>query len=139
MTLSDGIIIACSIIGLLISLYFTLAHYHILKPDAAFIPAICRMDQGICRRILQAREARILVLPNFALGLLYYCAIILYVFVQPKGLAHVTTAAALATVVLGVYLTYTLLATLKLNCVLCYASHVNNAILFIALIAKHSE
>lgn len=139
MTALDTLIVSCSILGLLISMYFTLVYYRLMKPDAVFVPAFCRLDEATCQYLMSTRNARILGAPNFVLGLLYYCGMIPYIVVTDVHNAiplTVVTFVSLFTVLLGVYLVYGLLYKLKTHCVLCYTSHACNFIIFLALIGR---
>ncbi|MEE9225544.1 MAG: vitamin K epoxide reductase family protein [Bacteroidota bacterium] len=122
--------------GFLVSLYFTLVYYKLMVPDAKFVPSICQLSEETCWTILSTREARVLGVPNFLLGLIYYLGLIT---LGAFGLIHASTPGfealmtiSLFTVLLGVYLTYSLLSKLRVVCVLCIASHVINV--FIAMI-----
>lgn len=137
--MADTIILACSTIGFLISLYFTLVYYRLMKPDTAFVPAFCRLDEPTCQYLMGTRNARILGARNFVLGLLYYAALI--VFVWTDGLNGVISQGfvifiSLFTVLLGIYLVYGLIAKLKIHCILCYTSHACNLLIFLALLGK---
>jgi uncharacterized membrane protein len=138
-TVPDFIILACSAVGLLVSLYFTLVYYRIMKPDARFVPSFCRLDEATCQYLMGTRNAKILGARNFVLGLLYYAALIIYISVEnvqrtiPIGFVIFVS---LFTVLLGIYLVYGLIVKLKTDCVLCYTSHAINFIILIALIAK---
>ncbi|MBI2619279.1 MAG: vitamin K epoxide reductase family protein [Ignavibacteriales bacterium] len=125
-----------SFCGLIISLYFTLVYNGLIKPDARWIPRACRMEKGTCDTILHTREAKILGIPNFYLGLLYY-AVLLWVSLDPEAFDMLSSQIRFAsggTVLLGIILTYSLLYKLKVNCVLCFASHILNFILFLLLL-----
>lgn len=138
MILLDAVILACSFIGLLISLYFTLVYYHFLKPDTAIVPVFCRLDEATCQQLLRTRNAKILGAPNFLFGLLYYAGIMWYAVGIVKSIpATAVICVSLFTLFLGIYLVYGLVAKLKIHCVLCYTSHACNLIIFIALMAKY--
>ena len=141
MNLPDAVILVCSFFGLLISLYFTLVYYHLLKPDAAVVPFFCRLDEATCQHLMSTRNARILGAPNFVFGLLYYTGMIFYsagwVALRNVVPLSLVTFVSLFTVVLAVYLVYGLIVKLRTHCVLCYTSHACNFIIFLALIAKH--
>ena len=122
--------------GFLISLYFTLVNYKLMAPDANFVPSSCQLSEQTCQTILSTREARVLGIPNFLLGLTYYLGMII---LASFGLIHPLTwgynalmVISLFTVLLGGYLIYSLVSKLRVVCVLCIASHVIN--LFIVAI-----
>ena len=139
MTISDAIILLCSILGLSISLYFTLVYYRLIKPDATFVPKFCRLDEATCQYLMSTRNARILGARNFVLGLLYYSVLILYVTLvslQQTISFEFVAGISLFTVLLGIYLVYGLIVKLKTHCLLCYTSHALNLIIFLSLIMK---
>lgn len=124
-----------SLVGLLISLYFTLVYHKLMPPDARFIPKFCRLDQSSCESILNNRDARVFGVPNFYLGLVFY----LFVFVAsllPELMqsAHlILVAAAGLSVATSLFLSYSLIIRIKTHCILCFASHVINLLIFIFL------
>jgi uncharacterized membrane protein len=136
MSIENGLII-CGILGFLISLYFTLVYYGLMKPSQWFIPPICRMDEGTCQTIIHTSDAKILGAPNFVLGLSYYITVIAYAsvpFLQQTIILHrFLLAISFATIILGVYLSYSLLFKLRTTCVLCFSSHVLNLIIVMLL------
>ena len=139
MAIRIGLIVLCGL-GLSISLYFTMVYFKVMKPDQWFVPRVCRMEEGTCSFIIRTPDARIFGLPNFVLGLLYYTALIA-VNIASSTQAHellyqLLSAVSVGTVLLGVYLTYSLLFKLKTNCVLCFTSHIVNAVIMILLIIQ---
>ena len=132
-------ILVFSSLGFLISAYFTLAYYGVIRPDAMFVPKICRLDERTCQYLMGTRNAKVLGARNFVLGLLYYVGLILYIGVPSIDRivpAVVVTGISLFTVLLGIYLVYGLIVTLKTHCVLCYASHALNLGIFLLLITR---
>ena len=139
LAIPDTIILACSIVGLLISVYFTLTYYRVIRPDAMFLPKFCRLDEATCQYLMGTRNAQILGVRNFVLGLLYYTALIIYVGVPSFEVVisvDLVAGISLLTVVLGVYLVYGLIAKLKTHCVLCYTSHAVNFGIFVSFLVK---
>lgn len=136
MTVANIVILVCSALGFFISLYFTLVYYRLMRPDAAIVPWFCRMDERTCQSLLNTRNARILGAPNFLFGVLYYAAMALFITGAIRISLALATFAALSTVVLGVYLVYGLIVTLKTRCVLCYTTHACNLLIFAALVVK---
>ncbi|MFQ5797723.1 MAG: vitamin K epoxide reductase family protein [Bacteroidota bacterium] len=122
--------------GFLVSLYFTLVYYKLMAPDTKFVPSICRLGEQTCRTILSTREARVLGVPNFLLGLIYYLGLITlgaFELIHPSTWGYeALMTISLLTVLLGVYLTHSLLSKLRVVCVLCIAGHLINV--FIAII-----
>ena len=126
-------------LGFLISLYFTLVSYGVIKADQRFIPNICSMEEGVCQQIIHTHEARIFGLPNSVLGIIYYMIVI------AMGLFQIESAASLyrliiivsgGTVVLGAYLSFVLIVKIRVPCVLCFTSHGINTIIFLHLISQ---
>ncbi len=133
----ESLLLLLTATGFLISLYFTGVYYGYLKSDIWWIPAFCRMDQHSCQSILQTSEARIFGIPNFVLGLLFYCALFIVIIGNSNGfLFDIILAAALFTVILAVSLVYALRIRLKTDCVLCYTAHGINTLIAIILIIK---
>ena len=138
---SEMIVLACSVLGLLISFYFVLVYYGVMKPDAAFIPRFCRLDEKTCQYLMSTQNARILGTPNFVLGLLYYSFMILYTSIDLVSILVPFAIVALGssfTILLGIYLVYGLIVKLKTNCILCFTSHTLNLVIFLALITNYS-
>ncbi len=129
------LIVLCSSVGMVISLYFALVYHGMVEPDARWIPRVCRMEKGTCDTILRTQDAKVLGVPNFYPGILFYSTI-LWAVISPDIAADtmdlIRTASGI-TVLLGIYLTYSLLRRVRVNCVFCFASHAINLILFILL------
>ena len=130
----------CGTIGCLISLYFTLVYYKFINADQWFLPRVCKMDEGMCQMIIHTRDAGMFGIPNFVLGLVYYLAIIFYANVsflqQTMYINNFLLFVSRGTVILGVYLSYSLLFKVKTLCVLCFSCHILNLILMILLLSK---
>ena len=77
--------------------------------------------------------------PNSLLGQCFYAAIIVGVPLgalseQPWAMLYL--GVSLVTVGLGIFLTYTLLFVTRVPCVLCFTSHVINAVIFGLLLTR---
>lgn len=121
---------ALAALGLYVSAYFTLVYCGWAAPGSRLVPQVCRLDAHHCTTILHTRYARVLGVPNSAVGLVYYGAVLgLALAGALPVLAPLLLAAGLLTVGLGVYLTYHLLVTLRVPCPLCLASHGINLVL----------
>lgn len=119
-----------ALVGLAIAGYFTGVSYRLIAADAPFIPRRCRIGEAACARVLDSPRARVFGLPNSLLGMAYYLGVI--------GLAVAGAGAvpgwmlvgyrlvALGTVVLGAYLSVSLLFITRVPCVLCFAAHALN-------------
>lgn len=127
-----------ALIGLLDALYFLLVDAGIIRPDARFVPPVCRMDEATCARVLDTRYARVFGVSNASLGLLWYVVVAAaagYALIEgaiPFCLGFVVVAGA--TVLLSVYLAWALLARLGTPCVLCFVGHGVNALIFSAFV-----
>ena len=138
----DAVLIALSMAGFSVSTYFTGVAYRWLRPDAKWIPTFCQMGKQTCASIIFTPRARIFWLPNSLLGQIYYLALSIGI---PLGLLaepRVFTlymGASLLTVVLAVYLSYSLLMITRVPCRLCFTSHGINVAIFILLLLNYPE
>ena len=132
------ILIGLCLVGFVISSYFTGVAYHWVRPDTRWIPAICRMGEQTCAAIVFTPRARVFGLPNSVLGQLFYAALattaVSGALDRPPPYYALLVASG-ATVLLGVYLTWSLLFVTRVNCVLCFTSHAINLVLFVMLVA----
>ena len=129
-----GILAALSF---LISSYFTAVAYRWIKPDAHWIPSFCRMGEQTCASIVFTPRARVFGLPNSILGQVFYVALIAAVvgeFLFTKPLIYVYLLVSLVTVLLGMYLSYSLLFLTRVPCKLCFNSHAINLVIFVLLV-----
>jgi len=129
-----------SAMGFLISSYFTAVVYQWIEPDSKWIPSFCRMEKQTCVSVVFTPRARVMGLPNSVLGQLFYIALIAglwkdFVFIHPYYYFYICVS--LATVVLGLYLTYSLLFLTRVPCKLCFASHGFNLVIFVLLLVKN--
>lgn len=137
MLIATGLLVL-SVIGLLISFYFTLVTYRLMSADQRFIPAFCRMTDRSCASIVDSRQARLFGVPNSLLGIAYYLGVILWVAFSLRSVPRLTgglIVVSLGTVLSGLYLLYSLLVVLKVRCILCLASHILNAMILLLLVA----
>ena len=120
-----GALVGLAAVGLLIASYFTAVAYRWMRPDARWIPPVCRLGE--------ATAARVFGVPNSLLGQIYYASLLAG---APAGaldeprLRIAWLAASLVTVGLGAYLTWSLLFVTRVACVLCFTSHAINAVIF---------
>ena len=131
------LLLLLAVVGLLISSYFTAVAYRWMRPDARWIPPVCRMDEQTCASIVFTPQARVFGLPNSALGQVFYFALGLAVWRGWLGgpVGSLFLGASVLTVGLAVYLSYDLLFVIRVRCVLCLASHIINVAIF-ALLAS---
>lgn len=137
-TAMDLPLLVLSLIGFQIALYFALVHRKLLRPDAAWLPAVCRMDERSCGSILATPEARVLRVPNYSLGMVYYTILIILSFV-PAGIDEFLLELRLIsgfTMFLAVMLSYSLIWKLRVLCILCFVSHSINLIIFLLLMVR---
>lgn len=144
------LIVALSLAGLVISLYFTFAYYGRVK-KSRWIPEILSAREGSsCETVVQTPYARVFGVPNSLLGIVYYLLLIAWGTTFPSvepvwngddvgviflGLDDVLMALSVGTVLLGFYLIYALRRKLHIDCPLCYTAHAINLVLFALLLA----
>lgn len=129
MTLAIGVLAA---IGLVIASYFTAVAWRWTKPDVRWIPSFCRLQERTCAAVVFTPSARVLGPPNSLLGQVYYAALLTGAvtgWLADPRLWPLYFGAGLATVALGVHLSYALLFVLRVPCPLCFASHGINAVI----------
>ncbi len=134
-----ALLIALSVVGFVLATYFTSVTYGWSRADARWIPAFCRLNEASCGSIIFTPRARMFGPPNSLLGQCFYAAIIVGVPLgalseQPWAMLYL--GVSLVTVGLGIFLTYTLLFVTRVPCVLCFTSHVINAVIFGLLLTR---
>ena len=132
----DFAIVFLSLIGFLISSYFTAVSYRWIRPDEKWIPAFCRLGERTCATIVFTPRARVFGLPNSVLGQVFYAALVIGALTGrfEGGPLTLYLLASLVTVTLGAYLTYSLLFLTRVPCKLCFTSHFINLVIFIMLL-----
>ena len=118
--------------GAWISVYMAFAYYGkqpALGIVARTMPAICRVSESACEIILRDASAKVLGLPNFYFGLVYYVLILITLLTHNWVLLWMVRWAAVMTLMMSAYLVYVLTFKIKRSCVLCYAAHTINATL----------
>ena len=132
----DFAIVFLSLIGFLISSYFTAVSYRWIRPDEKWIPAFCRLGERTCATIVFTSRARVFGLPNSVLGQVFYAALVIGALTGrfEGGPLTLYLLASLVTVALGAYLTYSLLFLTRVPCKLCFTSHFINLVIFIMLL-----
>jgi uncharacterized membrane protein len=136
-----AILVLLPILGFLISIYFTAVSYRWIQADATWIPSFCRMGERTCAAIVFTPRARLLGVPNSILGQFFYMAILAGLwgdFLFTKPLYYFYLFASLLTVLMGLYLSYSLLFITRAPCKLCFTSHGINLIIFLILITQTS-
>ena len=132
-------LIPLAAVGFLISSYFTAISYRWIKPDVKWIPSFCRMEERTCASIVFTPRARVFGLPNSILGQVFYLALMAGVwsnFALTSPVYYLLICASLLTVLVGLFLTYSLLFLTRVPCKLCFTSHAINLIIFILLVIE---
>ena len=135
------LLLALAATGLVIASYFTAVAFRWVRADAAWVPPFCRMDEQTCASIVFTPQARIFGPPNSVLGQVYYAALLAGTavgWIDNPLLRWGYLAASLATVTLGVYLSYALLFINRVPCILCFTSHGINVVILVLLILRGS-
>jgi uncharacterized membrane protein len=115
--------------GAAASLAALYGHYRTL-PGWLTGPEICRLEHGGCAVLFRSPRARLLGVPNAALGLGLYAAIGAGLLLAwPRLWLFLLTLPAVA---MSAFLGYSLIAN-KRQCRICWAGHFANAALFLAL------
>jgi|JYMV01.1.fsa_nt_gi uncharacterized membrane protein len=131
------VILLLAAISFLIATYFTAVSYRWLDPEASWIPSFCRMGERTCSSIVFTPRARVLGLPNSVLGQIFYLVLVAGIlgnFIVSPPFLYFYLAGSLLTVLLGVFLTYSLLFITRVPCKLCFTSHAINLAIFILLL-----
>ena len=120
------------IVGAAASLAALYGHYRVL-PGWLTGPKICRLEHGGCAVLFRTPRARLLGVPNAALGLALYAVLAVgFVLDWPPALLAVFTIPAVA---MSAFLGYSLIAN-KRECRICWAGHLANAVLFVILVIR---
>ena len=122
-------ILALSLVGLWISVYFTAVFYKWCAPDVFWIPKVCRLKEQTCMTILDTPRAKLFGIPNSVFGIGVYSYLILNLFLPFSW--TLALVLLLFAVFRSMYLAYSLLYVTKIPCPLCFTSHFINLILFI--------
>ena len=104
-------------------------HYLVL-PGWLTGPEICQLEDGGCQVLFRTPRARLLGVPNAALGLLLYVILAAGLIAgAPVLLLWVLTWPAVA---MSAFLGYGLIVNRR-QCRICWTGHMANAVLFLAL------
>lgn len=130
----DILLVVLLATGLYISTYFTLIYYRKIRPDTRFVPSFCSLDEKTCQLVIFHPHARIFLVPNFVLGIVYYLLVLLLVVIDPGSfLTGVMFYASWLTVLVAAFLIHSLFFVVKIVCPLCLAAHGINIIIAILL------
>ena len=103
-------------------------HYRVL-PGWLTGPEICQLEHGGCAVLFRSPRARLLGVPNAALGLALYALLAAGLLLDwPRAWLFVLTLPAVA---MSAFLGYSLIANRR-QCRICWAGHVANAVLCLA-------
>ena len=133
------VLVGLCLVGFGISSYFTGVAYRWVAPDTRWIPAVCRMGERTCATIVFTPRAHVFGIPNSVLGQLFYALLAMVAVaggLNEPVLRLVLIAVSGLTVLLGLYLTYSLLFVTRVNCVLCFTSHALNFAVFVILLSR---
>lgn len=114
------VLLALAVLGVAISLYFTLVYYG--RVESREVPALlCRREERSCVTILHTPYARLLGVPNAVVGLGFYLltgavAALALGKALPDWLWWVNLVVAAGTVLAAPYLVWALVARLKTWC-----------------------
>jgi len=104
-------------------------HYRVL-PGWLTGPEICQLEHGGCQVLFRSPRARLLGVPNAALGILLYVILAAGLIAgAPPLLLFALTWPALA---MSAFLGYGLIVHHR-QCRICWAGHVSNVVLFLGL------
>ena len=125
----DPILWIALLVGTASSAAALYGHYRVL-PGWLTGPEICQLEHGGCAVLFRSPRARLLGVPNAALGLLLYAALAagLLLGLPRVWLFGLTIPAAAMSAFLG----YSLIANRR-QCRICWAGHIANATLLLIL------
>ena len=104
-------------------------HYLVL-PGWLTGPEICQLEHGGCQVLFRSPRARLLGIPNAALGILLYVLLAVGLLIgAPPLLLFAMTWPAVA---MSAFLGYGLIVHRR-QCRICWAGHVANGVLFVTL------
>jgi uncharacterized membrane protein len=116
-------------VGMAASVAALYGHYRVL-PGWLTGPRICRLEHGGCAVLFRSPRARVLGVPNAALGILLYIVLGLgLVLGWPPVLLFALTLPAVA---MSAFLGHSLIAN-KRECRICWAGHIANGVLCVLL------
>ena len=132
------IIVILALVGLVNSLYFTLAYYGRVKKSRWVPEILCARQGSSCVTVLQTSYARVLGVPNTVPGIAYYLLLLGWVAAGDLSVSpwflRLLIGASVGAVILGFYLMYALRFKLHTHCPLCYTAHAINTLLLVLLV-----
>lgn len=133
-------VLVLAIVGLIDSVYMTLAYYHVIQRSPRLFPNIvCSPEGGVCTSVVDTPEAHIFGIPNSLLGVGYYAimlstagaSIALNRWLFLPGLLGIAGVAA----AFSLYLAWLLIFRMRTACVLCFIAQAINLALFCIIAA----
>lgn len=109
-------LVAIAVLGLINALYFTLLYFRLVRPDSRFLPAFCRLGEQTCQAVVFTAYGRFWRVPNGLIGTLFYLLVIAAAVLNGEWLLDGALAAALLSLVYGVYLIHALAVRLRARC-----------------------
>jgi uncharacterized membrane protein len=104
--------------------------YYRVLPSWLTGPEICQLEAGGCQVLFRTPRARLLGVPNASLGIMLYIALAAGVLLAwPPLLLFAMTCPAIA---MSAVLAYSLIVNRR-QCRICWAGHLANLTLFVAL------
>ena len=132
------IIVILALVGLVNSLYFTLAYYGRVKKSRWVPEILCARQGSSCVTVLQTSYASVLGVPNTVPGIAYYLLLLGWVAAGDLSVSpwflRLLIGASVGAVILGFYLMYALRFKLHTHCPLCYTAHAINTLLLVLLV-----
>ena len=115
------------LVGAVASAAALYGHYFVL-PAWMTGPQICQLEHGGCAVLFRSPRARLLGIPNAALGICLYLLLAAGLLLDwPAPWLLILTLPAVA---MSAFLGYSLIANRR-QCRICWAGHVANAVLFL--------
>lgn len=125
----DPIIWVALVVGAIASAAALYGHYDVL-PGWMTGPEICQLEDGGCAVLFRSPRARLLGLPNAALGVALYVVLAVGLLLGwPRGWLFILTLPAVS---MSAFLGYSLMANRR-QCRICWTGHAANAVLFLTL------
>lgn len=132
--------IGCALLGAAVSLYFTLATFHLVREDLIKGMPVCNI-RGEKQRIVDTFYGRVFYVPNSVIGLVYYLALIVYGLLWWNTSGPVIDTGWLVVsfgvVIFSIYLFRSLIVKLRTLCKLCILTHILNLGIFITFVLKY--
>lgn len=118
--------IGLTLVGLAISIYFTMVYLDITNPKIDTWAKVCRMDSKVCERVIGTPPSHQFGVANFILGIFYYGSLLLFAispFQWTDFFYPIFLILSWAVVIFSLYLAIQLIYFFKIPCKLCLLSH----------------